>query len=344
MKSRESLVGISVGALAGALRAFAFAVLLLLAVPAAAAAATVSVEPYVEPPPPPGDDGFGSCSRYMQCPADMLVFTAASGEVNRVAITEAVIRFGQTRYLVRDKSAPVVAGAGCEPVDEDPLPPAPAAAICTAGAIGPQRLGDGDDWITSPGGWVSGGDGDDVMTVSFGEANGGQGNDVLLAPRGKGGSGDDLLIGQQGAGGSGDDRLDVTIGLGDSGNDTLSCFPQRSGCFLKGGAGGDVLTGGTARDRLFGGRGRDRVHGGARADELAGGLGNDRLIGGAGADVLGGGAGADRLVSREDRSAGEARASDRVDCGTGRRDRAAVDRADDVKRCEHVTLRRDRAG
>jgi serralysin len=315
MKSSESLVGVSVAALEGPVRAFVFALLLLLAVPAAAGAATVSVEPYVEPPLPPGDDGFGSCSRYMQCPADMLVFTAASGEVNRVAITEAVRSFGQNRYLVRDKSAPVVAGAGCQRVDEDPLPPVPAAAVCTAGAIGPQRLGDGDDWVTSPGGWVSGGDGHDVMTVSFGDADGGQGDDVLLAHRGKGGSGDDLLIGQQGAGGSGHDRLVVTIGLGDSGNDTLRCFPQGSGCHLKGGAGDDVLTGGR---------------------------GNDRLFGGGGMDVLGGGAGADRLVSREDRSAGEARALDRVDCGTGRRDRAVVDRADDVKRCERVTPRRDR--
>jgi hypothetical protein len=48
------------------------------------------------------------------------------------------------------------------------------------------------------------------------------------------------------------------------------------------------------------------------------------------------------LVSREDRSAGEARVRDRVDCGAGRRDRAVVDRADDVKRCERVA-RRDRA-
>jgi hypothetical protein len=315
MKSSESLAGISVAAVAGPLRAFGFALLLLLAAPAAAGAATVSVEPYVEPPPPPGDDGFGSCSRYMQCPADMLVFTAASGEINRVAITEAVISFGQNRYLVRDKSAPVLAGAGCERVDEDPLPPVPAAAVCTAGAIGPQRLGDGDDWITSPGGWVSGGDGDDVMTVSFGDADGGPGDDVLLANRGKGGSGADLLIGQQGAGGSGDDRLFVTIGRGESGKDTLRCFPRGSGCHLRGGAGDDVLTGGTA---------------------------SDRLVGGGGMDVLGGGAGADRLVSRENRSAGEARALDRVDCGKGRGDRAVVDRADNVKRCERVTPRRDR--
>jgi hypothetical protein len=30
---------------------------------------------------PPGDGGFGSCSRYAQCPEDILVFTAAAGDV-----------------------------------------------------------------------------------------------------------------------------------------------------------------------------------------------------------------------------------------------------------------------
>ena len=297
------------------MRAFVSALLLLLAVPTAAGAATVSVEPFREPP---DIDPFGSCGRYAQCPADMVVFTAASGEINRVAITEAVIRFGQNRYLVRDKSAPVMAGAGCERVDEDPIPPVPAAAVCTAAAIGPQQLGDGNDWISSPGGWVAGGDGDDV----------------LFANSGEGGRGDDVVIGQAGEGGSGDDQLMVVGGLGDSGNDTLSCFPQDSGCYLNGGAGDDVLTGGTGPDRLFGRRGHDLMHGGARDDKLDGGLGNDRLIGGAGMDVLGGGAGADRLAARENRSAGEKPRKDSVDCGAGRRDRAVVDRADDVERCE----------
>lgn len=285
------------------------AVLLLVAMPTGAGAATVSVEPFVERLPP-DDDGFGSCGRYAQCPTDMVVFTAGSGETNRVAITEAVVRLGQARYLVRDKGASVVAGPGCERVDEDALPPVPAAAICTAAAIGPQQLGDGDDWISSPGGWASGGDGDDVLFAFRGD--GGSGDDVLFTTWGEGGRGDDLVIGQRGAGGRGDDRLMLDSGLGDSGNDTLSCFPQRSGCYLSGGAGDDALTGGT---------------------------GDDRLIGGAGTDVLGGGAGADRLVAREDRSAGAKPRKDRVDCGAGRRDQATVDGRDRVRHCERVTPR-----
>ena len=237
--------------------AAAVAVLLLVAVPTGAGAATVSVEPFVERLPP-GDDGFGSCGRYAQCPADMVVFTAASGETNRVAITEAVVRLGQVRYLVRDTGASVVAGPGCERVDEDALPPIPAAAICTAAAIGPQRLGDGDDWISSPGGWASGGGGDDVLFAFRGD--GGSGDDVLFAADwGEGGGGHDLVIGQRGAGGRGDDRLMLGSGLGDSGNDTLSCLPRGSACSLTGGAGDDVLTGGTGNDRLIG-RWRRRRH------------------------------------------------------------------------------------
>ena len=290
-----------------------------MAAPAAAGAATVSVEPFVERLRP-GDDGFGSCGRYRQCPVDMVVFIAASGETNRVAITEAVNRFGQIRFLVRDKGASVVAGVGCERVDEDPV--VPAAAVCTAAAIGPQELGDGDDWISSPGGWALGGDGDDVLFARWGE--GGSGDDLVIGELGTGDDGDDLVIGEQGWGGDGDDRMMVASGLGDSGNDTLGCFPQGSACYLNGGAGDDVLTGGTGNDRLFGETGRDLVRGGA------------------GVDVLEGEAGADRLVAREDRSAGEKPRNDSVDCGAGR-DRATVDRRDRVRRCELVTRRQERA-
>jgi RTX calcium-binding nonapeptide repeat (4 copies) len=322
-----------------------FAILLLVAVPAAAGASTVSVEPFREPP---DIDPFGSCGRFGSCPADMVVFTAASGEMNHVAISEAVVGSGQTRYLVRDKLAPVVAGAGCERVDDN-------AAVCTAGAVGPQQLGDGDDWIASPGGQALGGDGDDVITLGFAGTSppfyasitvvdGGEGDDVLSGEQVEGGSGDDVLTGQLGAGGDGDDVLVVGIGRGDSGDDILRCPPPKLSCYQKGGAGHDVLTGGAGGNRLLGEGGRDVLDGGAGDDELDGGLGNDGLIGGAGPDVLKGGAGADRVEAREDRSAGEQPKKDRVDCGTGRRDRATVDRRDRVRRCERVTRRQERAG
>jgi hypothetical protein len=319
MKSSESRVGISVAAM----RLLVVALLLLFAAPAAAGAATVSVQPYVEPPLPPGDDGFGSCGRYAQCPADMLVLTAAAGEANQVTITQEIVGFRRLRIVVRDE-APVQAGPGCERLDDR-------TAACVAGAIGPVHLGDGDDWIDSPHGDVYGGEGADILTARYGGAV-------------KGNDGDDVLIGNRGEGGRGDDLLVVTTGLGGAGNDILRCLPPSNAfCQLDGGLGDDVLTGGTGMDQLLGRRGNDIMHGAANSDRLAGGPGDDRLAGGAGRDQLEGDSGADRLVSRDDRSAGEPRARDRVDCGTGRRDRAVVDRRDDVKRCERVTPRRDRA-
>lgn len=307
-----------------ALRAFGFALMLLVAVPGAAGAATVSVEPYVEPPPPPGDDGMGSCGRFMMCPADMLVFTAATGEQNDLTVTQEISpppQHRRFRFRVRDGGALVQAGTGCEQID-------PQTAVCTAEILGPVQLGDGNDRIvTDWSGDVSGGDGDDVLLVPIGDADGDEGDDVVIGDHGLGGGGNDVLMVR-------------SSGLGDSGDDMLRCFPQEGGCYLRGGSGNDLLTGGTGGDRLFGDRGRDLVEGRAGDDRLAGGLGDDRLIGGPDRDQLAGDSGADRLVSREDRSAGEARALDGVDCGVGRRDRAVTDRRDDVKRCERETPRR----
>ena len=300
--------------------------------PAAAGAATVSVEPFR------WDTSFGACGHYMSCPADMVVLTAASGEINRVAITETVVGFEQTRFLVRDyNEGSLVAGAGCERVAESPIA---AALVCTAEALGPQQIGDGDDRISSPRGLVSGGDGDDAIMVNSGVAHGGRGDDVLLAPRATGSEGDDVLIGTLGVGGSGDDLV-MGSGRGGPGDDTMRCLPQDVSCSLFGGPGHDVLTGGTHRDRLFGEGGHDLVEGGVRHDELDGGPGNDRLVGGRGRDTLEGRAGSDTLEAREDRSAGEEPKNDRVDCGKGRRDKATVDHRDAVRRCERVARDRE---
>jgi RTX calcium-binding nonapeptide repeat (4 copies) len=246
--------------------ALVLALLLAMAVPAAAGASTVSVEPFREPP---DTDPFGSCGRFMTCPADMVAVTAAPGETNHLTVAETAISPGRIRYLVRDTLEPVVAGPGCERVDE---PPPASAVVCTAGTLGPLRLGDGDDWITSPRGWASGGDGNDVLTIDFGDANGGKGHDVLLVDTGvsEGGGGNDLLIGGRGAGGRGNDRLIVRSGMGDSGADSLSCFlPRTSGCYLNGGAGDDLLTGGAGIDRLVAGAGRDAVDCGPGRRDIA---------------------------------------------------------------------------
>jgi Ca2+-binding RTX toxin-like protein len=296
-----------------ALRAVVLSVLVLVALPGTAGAATASVEPFVESP---SVDPFGSCSRYMMCPPDMVVFTAEAGEGNQLVVTVEPGTYPRSRFVLRDQSVPVQAGAGCAQLD-------PNTVACDAGALGPVQLGDADDWFASGvgGGDLFGGDGHDVLQRRFGPMAGGEGNDVL--------------IGDQGAGGGGDDVLAVRSGSGDAGDDELRCFPP-GWCHLDGGAGDDLLTSGTSRDRLFGRRGDDVLRGGAGVDTLGGGPGDDRLVGGAGRDDLRGDSGTDRLVSREDRSAGERTKSDQVDCGTGRRDRAVADRRDDVERCERV--------
>jgi hypothetical protein len=288
----------------------------LLALPATASAATASVEPFVESP---SVDPFGSCSRYMMCPPDMVVLTAAAGEANQLVVTVEPGTYPRNRFVLRDQSVPVQAGPGCAQID-------PQTVACNAGALGPIQLGDADDWFASGvgGGDLFGGDGHDVLQRRFGPMAGGEG--------------DDVLIGDQGAGGAGDDVLTVRSGSGDSGEDVLSCFPP-GWCHLDGGAGYDTLTSGTGPDRLFGRSGNDVLRGGAGVDDLGGGPGDDRLVGGAGRDELDGDSGADLLVSRDDRSAGERTVRDRVDCGSGRRDRAVADRRDDVKRsCERVRL------
>jgi hypothetical protein len=298
-------------------RALVLSLLLLVALPSTTGAATVSVEPFVESP---SVDPFGSCGRYMNCPPDMVVFTAAPGESNQPVITAEPATFPRNRFVVRDHWAFVQAGAGCTQLD-------PQAVSCDAGTLGPVQLGDGPDWFASTigGGDVFGGEGADVVNRRVGRMDGGAGDDILVGDRGSGGGGDDLLV--------------VASGFGDSGRDTLRCFSDELSCHLEGGPGDDELTGGEGLDRLFGRRGDDVVRGGGGFDTLRGGIGDDLIAGGAGGDHLHGEAGADTIVSREDRSAGERTVLDRVDCGGGRNDRAVADRRDDVKRsCERVRV------
>jgi hypothetical protein len=150
------------------------------------------------------------------------------------------------------------------------------------------------------------------------------GNDTLA------GEGDSDVI----AGGSGDDRL-LGGGFGD---------------ILKGGPGNDLLIGGiygqdayaVFDDELSGGPGADELRGGPGWDSLSGDSGNDVLRGGADSDNLYGGPGNDRLFAWGDPKPGfGGRSGDKVDCGSGRRDIAFVDRNDRVATsCEVVRRRR----
>jgi Ca2+-binding RTX toxin-like protein len=92
----------------------------------------------------------------------------------------------------------------------------------------------------------------------------------------------------------------------------------------------DRLVGTNGPDELRGLGGNDQLSGLGGDDRLSGGAGDDRLAGGRGTDTLLGGAGNDVLSARDGHR-------DTVDCGTGRRDRATVDRHDRVRGCERVS-------
>jgi hypothetical protein len=150
---------------------------------------------------------------------------------------------------------------------------------------------------------------------------GGDGNDKLYGAGGK-----DALFGQAGAdqlfggrendsldGGSGRDRLD-----GGDGNDKLT-----------GGNDNDKLAGAAGNDRLTGGSGNDTLSGGTGKDTLDGGSGNDRLTGGSLVNRYKGGSGNDVVNARNGRV-------ETIDCGSGSKDSATVDRRDKVRGCEKV--------
>jgi hypothetical protein len=111
----------------------------------------------------------------------------------------------------------------------------------------------------------------------------------------------------------GDDKLN-----GGDGNDTLY------------GAGGkDTLKGGNGNDKLLGGDGDDTLAGQDGKDSLSGGNGNDKLSGSKEVNKYSGGAGNDTINAKNGKK-------ETIDCGTGKKDSATVDKADKVKGCEKV--------
>ena len=122
--------------------------------------------------------------------------------------------------------------------------------------------------------------------------------------------------------------------LGRDADDTLCGL--RGNDKLRGLEGDDVLYGDACNDRLkpvAGAKavdGNDKLDGGAGMDILWGAGGGDTLKGGSGRDGLNGGGGNDTVNARD----GE---KDHVDCGSGMKDSATVDKIDVVKRCEKVT-------
>jgi Ca2+-binding RTX toxin-like protein len=80
---------------------------------------------------------------------------------------------------------------------------------------------------------------------------------------------------------------------------------------------------------LYGAGGNDVLNGGPGKDSLVGGKGNDKLNGGAGKNSYKGGPGNDSISARNG-------VKESIDCGSGKKDKATVDKADTVKGCETV--------
>lgn len=259
-------------------------------------------------------------SKGVEWPATNLVWRADPGEANQLELRfDAASRMA----VLRDETAPIRAGRGCE-----------ARADGTVACAMTYEFGIA---------MLDGRDGDDVLRVDGIEASagGGTGDDTLIAvgderARFSGGDGDDTLIG-----GDGSDQLDGgagadTISGGDGGDEIIDDPPagpysadridagpgadwlwgidrvvyERTtpvAVDLRAGFGGapgegDVLlgvegvSGGSAADVLLGTDGPDSISGGRGGDDLIDGRGGDdglasagrgaRVFGGAGDDTL----------------------------------------------------------
>mgnify|MGYP006285292699 CR=1 FL=1 len=191
-------------------------------------------------------------------------------------------------------------------------------------------LGDGNDWLDSRQGWITGivlgGGGNDTVY-------GGKGDDTLV-----GDSGNDRIDGSIGAdvmiGGAGDDiyfvdnSFDVVdednLTWGGDGSDTIKSainfdlrnseqvigtieklvltgtanidgFGTNANETIEGNVGNNVLIGSYGDDTLYGNAGNDQLFGDQGNDALAGGIGKDTLYGGEGADWLDGSLGDDLM-------------------------------------------------
>jgi hypothetical protein len=116
---------------------------------------------------------------------------------------------------------------------------------------------------------------------------------------------------------------DTLNGLG--GNDTLfgdACNDKTKSVFVAAAAK-------DGNDKLYGACGNDTLNGGKGNDKLFGGGGNDKLNGGPGTNNYSGGSGNDTVSARNGKK-------ETVDCGSGKKDTATVDKKDKTEGCEKV--------
>lgn len=201
-----------------------------------------------------------------------ILYTAASGQTNKVTVTASKSGGSEEITYVIDDEVPVSAGDGCShPDDADDTK-----VSCTVATLESQdpyatlklALGDGDDTGGVDGNSVSGGAGDDNLSVGAAGVVGG---------------------------GDGDDTLHATDGIAQGGNDNDTIYSDGEDSAVDGGAGNDVIQGGAERQNLSGGEGNDTIRGGTGDDFLYGGTGNDVLYGNSGDDTIYGNSGDDEL-------------------------------------------------
>ena len=248
------------------------------------------------------------------------------------------IRITPEEVFVRDRTAPLEAGASCDAEDDGVICPRLRGSVQVA-------LGDGDDSLLLEESSCVQTSYDRSYSCDYVRADGGPGADVL-----SGGTGNDALNGGAGPdelrGGTGDDHLydgDPESSLssdlldGGDGFDYLQ-YGDRTrplAIDLRAGTGGaagehdrlagvDGVLGGSGPDVMFGDDAEENELDGANGDDvLRGRGGRDVLIGNDGSDRLAGGAGDDfvrpsTLVTRiGDYGQGADDSSDTVRCGAG---------------------------
>jgi serralysin len=229
-----------------------------------------------------------------------LTYQAASGQANKVTVTESFAVAPAITYVI-DDVVPIAIGNGCTyPSSADHTK-----VSCTVDGEDSQDpyaalqmdLLDGNDTVALHN---TTGQEYDYNAINLGAGNdkltdtGADGNSVL------GGAGNDTItVGQDAvvAAGDGNDTVtangDGAIVDAGKGNDVLHGGAGSQS--LSGGDGNDSLYGGTGNDSLYGGKGNDVLYGNSGNDTLYGNSGDDKLYGGPGKDTLSGGAGRNTL-------------------------------------------------
>lgn len=234
--------------------------LLVLLTAPAAQAADVSAARIPDGPGTSGPDGI------------RIELTARPGERNDVRV-----QWPGLGVELRDAGAPLVAGSGCEQLDEHAVRCAAGFDVMRLAAY----LGDGDDPAAPSSDVLDGGAG--VDSVSYAQRD----TPVVVdladpGPDGAPGEGDELLGVESVTGGTAADVL-----VGDGGRNSLyaagGSSTSSSGDVLRGNGGDDLLAGAGGDDSLMAGTGTDRLGGGGGADRLLGGAGADERVRSAGA-------------------------------------------------------------